>query len=239
MRETSRRQDSGRPSPNKPLRACSVATVFREQGRTGAVVAWNIAKRFRVPSPACGLSQSLRGFIRGLERGKRAWRVSSSGVARPPCRSTRKGQAVVVMPMNWQQPRTGAFMPSGCSPRLSGGNITASGRGRPSYNCGSGALAAIERWKHHGIGPGRPSYNCGSGALAAIGAVEPSQHRAGAALLQLWERRPRRDWGDGHITASGRGRPSYNGAALCSRSHSFSTRGRDFPAQPKVAYQPS
>ena len=148
MRETSRRQDSGRPSPNKPLRACSVATVFREQGRTGAVVAWNIAKRFRVPSPACGLSQSLRGFIRGLERGKRAWRVSSSGVARPPCRSTRKGQAVVVMPMNWQQPRTGAFMPSGCSPRFRVGRAGARFAEKPAPTGAANHASSTERsWR--------------------------------------------------------------------------------------------
>ena len=112
-----------------------------------------------------------------------------------PGRRTRKGHAVVVMPMNWQQPRTSAFMPSRCSPRSSGGgNITASGRGRPSCN------ATL----HVGAAPS-PRFS-GGGTITASGRGRPSCNatpHVGAAPSPRFS-------GGGTFTASGRGRPSYN-----------------------------
>jgi hypothetical protein len=98
------------------------------------------------------------------------------------------------MPMNWQQPRTGAFMPSGYSPRFSGGGtITPSGRGRPAYN------ATL----HVGAAPS-PRFS-GGGNITASGRGRPSYHphRVGAAPSPRFS-------GGGNITASGRGRPSYH-----------------------------
>ena len=153
-----------------------------------------------------------------------------------PGRRTRKGQAVVAMPMNWQQPRTGAFMPSGCSPRFSGGaTFTASGRGRPSYSttlhAGAAPSPRLGRWKHHGNRAGAallqghgtpvgaaPSPRLGGGNITASGRGAPPVPRShvGAAPSPRFS-------GGGNITASGRGRPSCNatlhvGAAPSPRS---------------------
>jgi len=167
-----------------------------------------------------------------------------------PGRRTRKGQAVVAMPMNWQQPRTGAFMPSGCSPRFSGGaTFTASGRGgppatprsmqarHPRRDWGGGNITAI--------GPGRPSYK-GTAPLwerrpRRDWAVETSQHRTGAPLLQGHGTpvgaAPSPRLGGGNITASDRGAHpvprSHVGAAPSPRfsgGGTFTASGRGRPS---------
>jgi len=73
------------------------------------------------PPPSCG--SGALAAIWAVEALRQSGRGRPSYNSARPCRSTHKGQAVVVMPMNWQQPRTGAFMPSGCSPRCNEGAI--------------------------------------------------------------------------------------------------------------------
>ena len=116
-----------------------------------------------------------------------------SGRGRPSynCGSTRKGQAVVVMPINWQQPRTGAFMPSGCSPRFSsGGTITAIGPG-----------AALLHGRGTPVGAA-PSPRLSGGTITAIGPRAALLHGRGTPVGAAPS--PRFS-GGGNITAIGPG----------------------------------
>jgi hypothetical protein len=56
----------------------------------------------------CGALHLTAIFGRWKHHGNRAGGGPPTTV-RHLCGSTRKGQAVVVMPINWQQPRTGAL----------------------------------------------------------------------------------------------------------------------------------
>ncbi len=107
----SRHRPGGGPPTYRSTRkgqAVVVRPLARQQARAVAVAA--IVQPTPTPTIRCrsGALAAIRAVAPSRHR---------PGGGPPAYRSTRKGQAVVVQPRKLQQPRTGAFMPSGCSPR--------------------------------------------------------------------------------------------------------------------------
>jgi len=119
----------------------------------------------------------------------------------PPCGRTRTGQAVVVMPMNWQQPRTGVPPLWERRPRRDGAVETSrqSGRGRPSYNTapsrrfsGGGTFTALGRKERS------PCRSTRKGQAVVVMPMNWQQPRTGAlaAIFGRWNLHGNRAGGD-------------------------------------------